>query len=375
MSSHLNSDWLYKVAIKLAHDKSEEIILHAFRSKCTKNDSVTEGIRKVLSGTHKTYKYVLVNAILAKATSHKINPLSLQVGAPFAGSFDARSLCHKVLVPFERDFLNNILGGSNEPFLNKPARFTHLSKDNAVRKGKDKETLLLIINLLSLIKRSADAKEYLACVFAFLRNQIEEKSSSFEHFDYNPTLIEIYEFSLKFIKQSYEGETPAIIVGTLETLLHEYLDKQYRVITHKVNQSGSSSKEIGDIDIFDGSEFYYSIEVKDKNFNEYDVEHSLNKVIKYRGKKAAFIYGTDASFDPKAVSSKVRDFEKRGLFILLQDINSHIKNILFRLPICTRQNFITHLLATSNSVNCKEETIRWIYQLFSELQWDVDKNG
>lgn len=130
------------MSVKIDHSKAEAIILEAFKSSCTRNDEVTEGIGKVLNGNHKTYKYVLVNGILAKATSNKVNPIALQAGAPFSGAFDARSLCHKVVVPFERDFLNNVLGGSNEPFLNKPARFTHLSKDNAVRKGKDKATLL-----------------------------------------------------------------------------------------------------------------------------------------------------------------------------------------------------------------------------------------
>jgi hypothetical protein len=67
------------------------------------------------------------------------------------------------------------------------------------------------------------------------------------------------------------------------------------VITHKVNQSGASSKEIGDIDVFNDGNFYYSIEVKDKNFNEYDVEHAFNKVLLNHGIKAAFVYGIQAN--------------------------------------------------------------------------------
>jgi len=278
------------MSIKIDHSKAEEIILEAFRSTCIKNDSVTDGIIKVLSGTHKTYKYVLVNGILAKASSNDVDPIALQVGAPFSGSFDARSLCHKVLVPFERDFLNNIIGGSNEPFLNKPARFTHLSKENAVRKGKDKETLLLIIKLFSLIETSKDAKEYLACAICFLREQVKEKCKYFDNIvNYAPTLVEIYEFSVKFVKRSFEGESSAIIIGTLESLYYNYLDSKYSVKTHKVNQSGASSKEVGDIDVFDRDILYYSIEVKDKNFTEYDVEHALNKDLNRHGKKAACI--------------------------------------------------------------------------------------
>lgn len=363
------------MSVKIEHAYAEEIILEAYRSTCSKSDSVTEGIKKVLYGNHKTYKYILVNGILAKATNKDVNPLALQAGAPFEGAFDARSLCHKVLVPFERDFLKSVLGGSNEPFLNKPARFTHLSKNNAVRKGKDQEKLMLLIELLSSIKSSIEAKDYLACVFSILKAQIEEKNKEFDHFsDYTPTLIEIYEFSLRFIKQSLEGETSAIIVGTLEALLHEYLEGNYKVFAHKVNQSGASSKEVGDIDIYDDKGYCYSIEVKDKNFTEYDVEHAFNKVLQSGGKKAFFVYGLQAKFDEAVVFEKMKEFERRGLFVVLQDINSHIKNTLFRLPSCTKQRFIKHLELTANAVNCKEQTKQWIAQLFSELQWKIEKN-
>jgi len=124
---------------------AERVLLAAFRMRCAKDDTISRNIKTVLYGTHKTYKYILVNGLLAKATNHKINPIALQSGANIKGAYDARSLCHNVLVPFERDFLQNVLGGSNEPFLNKPARFTQLSTENAVRKGNDKETLETVI--------------------------------------------------------------------------------------------------------------------------------------------------------------------------------------------------------------------------------------
>ncbi|KAF3984388.1 MAG: restriction endonuclease, SacI family [Methylococcales symbiont of Hymedesmia sp. n. MRB-2018] len=359
------------MSVNVDHNHAEEIVLKAHRATCSKVDSITAGIEKVLCGTHKTYKYILVNGILAKASKEDVNPIALQAGAPLLGAFDARSLCHKVLVPFERDFLNNVLGGSNEPFLNKPARFTHLSEDNAVRKGKDKETLLLLIDIFTSIKTSNDAKDYLAFIFSILKEQVIEKNKTFESVtNYSPALIEIYEFSLLFISKSFEGETSAIIIGALESLLHHYMEGNYIVKTHKVNQSGASSKEVGDIDVYSNGEFCYSIEVKDKNFNEYDVEHAFNKVLHNKGKKAAFIYGTQAKFDETAVLNKVREFEGNGLFVILQNVNYHIKNILFRLPDCTKQDFIKSLIETSESVNCKDQTKEWMSQLFSELQWE-----
>ncbi|MCP5095585.1 MAG: restriction endonuclease, SacI family [Chloroflexi bacterium] len=357
-------------SIHVSHDLAKEILLEAFRGNCSRSDEITQAIRVILEGSHKTYKYILVTGILAKASSDDANPLALQAKSTLPGAYDARSLCHKVLIPFERDFLNKVLGGSNEPFLNKPARYPELSSDNAVRKGKDKETLLLLIKLLSSIKASRDAQEYLACVFSVLKKQIKNKASEFKGIQsYAPELIQIYEFSLKFVRQSHEGETLAILVGTLESLLHKFLNKDFDVITHKVNQSGASSKEVGDIDVFDGNKYLYSIEVKDKDFNEYDLDHAFDKIFKNGGNRAAFIYGFQASFDKVQVLAEIKKFENDGHFVLLQDIETFIKSTLFRLPVISRSDFANLLIQTSETVTSKDATKNWIKMLFADLDW------
>ena len=122
--------------------KTAYIILEKSLAEATWiDDKISKLISSVLNGSHKTYRYILVNALLAKATNNEINPLSLQKGDGTNGKYDARSLCHSVIVPFEKLKLQGCLGNSNEPFLNKPARFVSHSTNNAVRAGKDKETL------------------------------------------------------------------------------------------------------------------------------------------------------------------------------------------------------------------------------------------
>lgn len=64
-------------------------------------DEIAAIIATVLRGTHKTYRYILVNALLAKATNQKVDALSLQKGDGKGGKFDARTLCHKVIVPLK----------------------------------------------------------------------------------------------------------------------------------------------------------------------------------------------------------------------------------------------------------------------------------
>src|SRR3989338_3447132 len=187
------------MTISLNHLSAEKKLLAAFKAPCKKSDDISKLISDVISGAHITYKYILVTGLLAKTTSEEVNPLALQAGAPIKGAYDARSLCHKVLVPFERNFLQNALGGSNEPFLNKPARFTHLSDKNAVRNGNDRQILNTLIQIFNNVKTSADAEKYLTCSLKMLVKRIEQLSKIHNtSVSFNPALIDIYEFILKF---------------------------------------------------------------------------------------------------------------------------------------------------------------------------------
>lgn len=98
---------------KIETEAASKILLTA-NNCCKKTEDETgELIEKVLRGTHKTYRYILVTALLAKSVNSEIDALSLQAGDDSEGSYDARSLCHKVIVPFEREYYPNGIGGSN----------------------------------------------------------------------------------------------------------------------------------------------------------------------------------------------------------------------------------------------------------------------
>lgn len=253
---------------KVSETVAKKILLALSKNPTFCNDKVGEEIKSVLNGTHKTYKYVLVNGLLAKAVNKEIDALSLQAGDESDGAYDARSLCHKVLVPFEREVMPNSLGGSNEPFLNKPARFPRLTTDNAVRKGNDMRTLQSLISILSKVKNSSLAKKYLSSALANMAeiaNAVAEKyelpDSDLEDFT-GPQIILDYVCDLT--KSKLEGEMCPLVVATIE---HFYYGGTRLVVAHKVNESGASSKEVGDIDIFDKEgNIVSSIEVKDKDF-------------------------------------------------------------------------------------------------------------
>ena len=79
------------------------------------NDPIGVSIDFILKGSHKTYRYVLVTALLAKSVNKDVDILSLQAKDSSVGAYDARSLCHKVIVPFERSTYPIVLAVQTNP--------------------------------------------------------------------------------------------------------------------------------------------------------------------------------------------------------------------------------------------------------------------
>jgi SacI restriction endonuclease len=84
-------------------------------------EELIAAIGRSVNSKTKTYRYVLPTQILAKLTDGELDCRSIQASSDLKKSFDARSLCHDVIVKFDRAN-NNVLGGSAEPYLNNPLR-------------------------------------------------------------------------------------------------------------------------------------------------------------------------------------------------------------------------------------------------------------
>lgn len=350
--------------------KTASLILdRAFMESVFINDSIGEEINIILRGSHKTYRYILVTALLAKATNEKIDILSLQKGDGDNGKYDARSLCHKVVVPFETLKLPGCLGGSNEPFLNKPARFVSLSPTNAVRRGKDYQTLLNVINVLSSIPDSITAYNYLKSALSVMKEISQKYISKFSVVD---CLIDISEFSqlvLDYIyaisEHSLEGEICPLIVTQLEQM---YLGKDFKVEPHKVNESGASSKEVGDIDVYDKKKrLVYSIEVKDKDFSRQDVVHAITKFKQAGLNTSMFIYGKNVSFDEEEVFQLLKKIGREGHYCCLISILHYAKLRICDLKTLTIRDFVDGLLKFAKTINAKDETVVIIKDIANKI--------
>lgn len=321
----------------------------------------------VLDGTHLTYKYVLFNALLSKATDETLNPLCLQKKSTLPGSFDARTICHKVIVPFEQTTLKKVLGGSNEPFLNKPARYTDLSKDNAVRRGKDQDMLYRLCDELPLISSSKDAYDdlvYMLKKLILLRDE-KEDLTVFSIPESANLPIKITNYSFAALHENYEGEILTLIVAGLYHLLYSSDDSVVEV--HPVNESGASSKEISDLDIYVAGSLVVSNELKDKEYSESDVRHAADKVLQAGGNCMFFIEGPRGKATSDFHSSLIREYAQKNFMLVIIPYNTFITTIVPILQNIDSHEFIRFILETAHETKFKEEVIDYLDKLAQEL--------
>lgn len=347
--------------------KARQMLIKAYTKPSLEKDNIGSAISDILRGSHKTYRYILFTALLAKSTNDKIDILSLQAGDESVGAYDARSLCHNIVVPFEREYIPHSLGDSNEPYLNKPARFQRLSESNAVRAGKDMLILKRMLDILPQIKTSEIAFRYLShAVYELIEiNKEYERQYQFDDAEssVSETTQEILDFIDKVTERTCGGEICPLIVATLENLFYPSL----LVMPHKVNECGASSKEIGDIDIYSLSangekkDIETSIEVKDKDFSEMDLQHAISKFKSAGLKRSMFVYGKRVKFDSLSVFQLAARYGRTGIYCIVISIIEYAKFRLYDLnDKVNLKDFVIQMLAYAKEINARKATIEWI---------------
>lgn len=356
---------------KVSHKQAEEIFIKALdeaKNKIYSPQSEWKNeIKLIILGNHLTYRYILITGLLGKATNENVNPLALQASSKLEGAYDARSLCHTVIVPLERKLLDRCLGGSNEPFLNKPARFTEISLSNAVRRGGDTEKLKHLHNILSGMGDSATAYNSLcdALYFTALRckTTIVQLPNKFLG---KAVRTRVTQFADYFLCRSIEGQTSPILLGALLQLYYSELSSNYQVIVHPVNQSGASSKEISDIDVLLCNKVILSIEVKDKHFREQDVDHAVHKVAKAGQDILILAIGPRGLLVNSTEGEMLHKASEQGVDLIFVKLIDMAKQLLSLTRNVNVEKFFKILIDYAQSARVKDEVIELIEKYLEE---------
>lgn len=138
-------------------------------------DGIASAIDRCINSAMLTYRYVLPTQLLAKLTEPSLDCRVVQKGARRVGSFDARSLCHAVIVEFDREN-QNVLGGSAEPYANNPIRIQVISKKYRAAQ-KDKTGFSDLIKVLDFVEGTPGTiREVFFLMLRSIRKRLEAVS-------------------------------------------------------------------------------------------------------------------------------------------------------------------------------------------------------
>ena len=355
------------------YKNAQQILLSAYNN-AIKNTQPTcdhkDLIDFVIGNTHLTYKYILFTALLAKATDESINPLCLQKSSKLRGAYDARTLCHKVVVKFEMETLNRTLGGSNEPFLNKPARFCELSKANPVRCGNDRAILYKLCDNLPLVKTSNDAFKclvYLLSKLIVLRDT-QTNLIEFTVIDGSKSPVKLMNYISKALERSFEGAVLTLIVAGIYHL--RFNQPTDFVDVHPTNQSGASRKEVSDLDVFVNGKLISANELKDKVYTETDVRHAANKALEAKCDRLLFILGPRAIMDvnnDSGIKELETEFAQRNFMLKVVPVDLFCATVLNTLDNIDYAEFIRFILHVAPSKHFRSEVCDYLEKLAINL--------
>jgi len=274
------------VSISVNHAKAEEKLREAWKQ--TENESVRppqaicELVKKVMEAPDITYKYVLVTGFLAKCTEGQVHPRALQAGSSLSEAYDARSLCHSIVVGFEKE-QGNLFGLSNEPFLNKPARHPEHDKNNP--QLRNKRLAAVVHDLLEWANQASSSNVFAGLVHILRLGKLRAADQKQAALAVEVNLERTVTFINQFLRQTDGGARLSAVWGAFTDLLHEAAE----VSVGSPTEANSFSGAAGDVQVFLDKQLVSAAECKHRPLTADDLEHGVKKAVQRGASQYLFV--------------------------------------------------------------------------------------
>jgi hypothetical protein len=314
---------------------------------------IKQKISEVLEGPQLTYRYILMTSILGKAVNPDVHSRSMQSGSNLDGSFNARSLAHKVVVPWEKEN-GERLGGSNEPYLNKPARHPEWSLDVPARSTSARERLY---NLLQRLEEKTNSGEIdpMDVLRQALQTfyELEPKLIEFESPDDAPYHI-IEGAIIEYLTESGGGERLAAVMAACFQAKYDYAGNgEWDVKADNANVPDSFSDEAGDVELYRNGHLKKAAEVKDKPTTRSDIQHVVTKAQQHELDEYLYIVGADFDLGAEEAAREEAENAPVSIHLVYPD---EILALLKLVDDEQRVNFIDYVGEYLNDMRASDES-------------------
>lgn len=306
-------------------------------------------IRDCLTSKTKTYHYVLPTQILCKVVDPSLDAHSLQVAYGGSGAFDARTIAHNVIVPFDQENYN-VLGGSSEPYVNNPLRYPGISPQYREQQ-KNKTDWDKLVHILDLVQK-AQSEDFIKKIFDQLLFELYKLLADVEVIYPTPnrvSLPETYQLIENYLSKKSGGDR----IEAVCTALFQTIGTRFKIFDEvkreKVNAADASSGMVADIECRLGGKVILLVEVKDRSLTLTQLDAKLDLARSQKISEILFIAEQDQEIE--AAESRITSEFKSGQNIYVSNFFDFSLGILILFGEQGRVEFLDRIGQELDRVN------------------------
>ncbi len=327
-------------------------VLEALRTNGLLQDVIEDevllkAIRSSLSSFDVTYHYALPTHLIAKYVDPKVDARVIQVQRGGRGAFDARTIAHQVIVPFDQQNYR-VLGGSPQPYLNNPLRTPEFTLEPKVRnKKKDKagwDNTYIVLNEV----QTRNSPEFIAKVLQQVPIEIARMLSSVRVIYPTPKRISLErtkEILSTFLASSSGGDKPQAIATAIFRTIGKRFHLYKEVRRFRTTTADTASGQVADIEcIGEDDSIMLAAEVKDTQLEINHINEKLPRIREHNVSELMYLVRNGiARYEQDAVENRIRSEFTSGHNIYVLDLLLFAGGILALVGEQGRREFLVEL--------------------------------
>lgn len=238
--------------------------------------SLKQLIHDSLTSKTKTYHYVLPTQLLCKSVDSSLDAHSLQVAYGQPGAFDARTVAHSVIVPFDQANYR-VLGGSPEPYVSKPLRCPAVIAQYRTQQLR-KSDWDKLVQILDTVENTND-ETFTRQVFDQVLFEIYKLLADVIVIYPTPNRISLhdtYYLVEKYLSEKSGGDRIEAVCTALFQTIGERFNIFDEVRREKVNAPDAFSGMVADIECWLEGKIILLVEVKDRGLTLTQLDAKLD---------------------------------------------------------------------------------------------------
>jgi hypothetical protein len=305
MPEHPPLDFIDQAASRLEREWAAAVAAERGALPADLPAGIAEAIRRSINSRTKTYRYVLPTQLLAKLVDPALDCRSIQAGCGLPKAFDARTLCHAVIVKFDREH-NHVLGGSPEPYANNPLRIPSIMP---AQRGAQKNSAGFD-DLCEVLEFAQANPEQVPRLFRCLLDDIRDRWAVATVVYPVPNRASVRETD-RVIREFLATKTGGATMQAVAVALFRSIGSRFhlfdRVASASVNAADASTGSAADLECFDTNDrIVMAVEIKDRRLTLHQAQDKLPAVRQKGIRELLFLVqgGIDAA-DQSAVEQLV----------------------------------------------------------------------